>query len=161
MIFLSFYNYVLYNERTIVWLSASWRENAGCWFLSMPANHKVFPRVSQIDSVAKCTFFLISDDKDWCTERKLFWHFKFMFRAVLQVRALLSSSLHVAVTVGLSKCKFVSLASFHLLSGTFGDCNKSWHAVSELMFHVEIAFMLTLMEIHETFYFLEWVKLLE
>lgn len=53
MIFLSFYNDVLYNGRMIAWLSVLWREDAGCWFLSVLASHKVFPRVSQMGNVSK------------------------------------------------------------------------------------------------------------
>lgn len=53
MIFLSFYNDVLHNERTIVWLSVSWRENAGCWFLSVPTSHNIFP-----NSFSKSFLFL-------------------------------------------------------------------------------------------------------
>lgn len=55
-----------------------------------------------------------------------------MFLAVLQVRALPSLSAHVAATGRLSKCKFVSLGRVYLKTDTFGDGNKSWHAVSEL-----------------------------
>lgn len=62
MIFLSFYNDVLYNGRMIAWLSVLWRESAGCWFLGVLASHKEFLKWVTFPSLWQ------SDGEGWCAE---------------------------------------------------------------------------------------------